>query len=109
MRVATILDCTGITSSPRHSPNRLVRDMLAQGLARPDLLDLGLDVTESCALVNRSGHASERLFAVGPITRGRFWEIMAIPDIRVQCANLAAAIIATDHAAVKQQRLMLAV
>jgi uncharacterized NAD(P)/FAD-binding protein YdhS len=109
MPVAAILDCTGISSSPRHSPNPLVRDLLSRGLTRPDPLDLGLDVAESCALINQSGHASQRLFAVGPITRGRFWEIMAVPDIRIQCAELASAIIASDQLAGKEPRLMMAV
>jgi uncharacterized NAD(P)/FAD-binding protein YdhS len=27
---------------------------------------------------------------VGPLTRAAFWEIIAIPDIRNQCAALAA-------------------
>jgi uncharacterized NAD(P)/FAD-binding protein YdhS len=31
---------------------------------------------------------------VGPLTRGRFWENTAIPDIRVQCAALAQRILA---------------
>jgi uncharacterized NAD(P)/FAD-binding protein YdhS len=106
MLVATILDCTGITSNPRHSPNPLIRDLLAQGAARPDALDLGLDVTESCALVDRSGRASQHMFAVGPITRGRFWEIMAVPDIRVQCANLAAAIASTESAATDRHQVL---
>jgi uncharacterized NAD(P)/FAD-binding protein YdhS len=43
MRLATILDCTKITSSPRRSPNPIIRDLLARGMARPDPLDLGLD------------------------------------------------------------------
>jgi uncharacterized NAD(P)/FAD-binding protein YdhS len=83
--------------------------LLSRGLTRPDPLDLGLDVAESCALINQSGHASQRLFAVGPITRGRFWEIMAVPDIRIQCAELASAIIASDQLAGKEPRLMMAV
>jgi uncharacterized NAD(P)/FAD-binding protein YdhS len=109
MPVAAILDCTGISSSPRHSPNPLVRDLLSRGVTRPDPLELGLDVTETCALINQSGRASQRLFAVGPITRGHFWEIMAVPDIRIQCANLAAAIIASDQPTGKEPRLMMAV
>ena len=32
---------------------------------------------------------SRRLFALGPVTRGSFWEIVAVPDIRQQCARLA--------------------
>ena len=109
MQVAAILDCTGISSSPLHSPNPLVRDLLSRGMTHPDPLELGLDVTECCALINQSGRVSQRLFAVGPITRGRFWEIMAVPDIRVQCAKLAAVIIASDEPSATEQRLMMAV
>jgi hypothetical protein len=29
------------------------------------------------------------LFAVGPVTRGTFWEIVAYPDIRLHCTRLA--------------------
>jgi uncharacterized NAD(P)/FAD-binding protein YdhS len=32
---------------------------------------------------------SQRLFAIGPLTRAAFWEIIAIPDIRNQCVQLA--------------------
>jgi uncharacterized NAD(P)/FAD-binding protein YdhS len=109
MQVAAILDCTGISSSPLHSPNPLVRDLLSRSMTCPDPLELGLDVTECCALINQSGRVSQRLFAVGPITRGRFWEIMAVPDIRVQCAKLAAVIIASDEPSATEQRLMMAV
>ena len=40
-------------------------------------------------MIGRAGKPSDKLFAVGPLTRGRFWEITAIPDIRQQCAELA--------------------
>ena len=39
--------------------------------------------------VNQDGSASRRLFAVGPLTRAAFWEIIAIPDIRNQCVEPA--------------------
>jgi uncharacterized NAD(P)/FAD-binding protein YdhS len=43
-----------------------------------------------CAAVDPgSGVPSERLFAIGPVTRAAFWEIVAVPDIRNQCAALA--------------------
>jgi uncharacterized NAD(P)/FAD-binding protein YdhS len=40
-------------------------------------------------VINRSGIASQHLFAVGPLTRAALWEIVAIPDIGNQCAELA--------------------
>ena len=56
---------------------------------RPDTLRLSLDVTASCALLNRAGDISRRLFAVGPVTKAAFWEMTAVPDIRRQCELLA--------------------
>jgi uncharacterized NAD(P)/FAD-binding protein YdhS len=50
----------------------------------------------NCAIVDRDGSPSRRLFAVGPVTRATFWEIVAIPDIRHQCAKLATRLISHD-------------
>jgi uncharacterized NAD(P)/FAD-binding protein YdhS len=89
LRVARIYDCTGITSDLAVGTNPVVRSLVDRGLARPDPLHIGLDVTDGCAILNANGHASERLYAIGPLTRGAFFEIDAIPDIRVQCSVLA--------------------
>jgi uncharacterized NAD(P)/FAD-binding protein YdhS len=62
-----------------------VRRLFDQGLARIDPLHLGIEVASDCTIVNRWGVRSRRLFAVGPLTRAAFWEIIAIPDIRNQC------------------------
>ena len=61
---------------------------------RPDPVGLGIDVDEACAVINRDGRASARLYAMGPQTRSRFWEVTAIPDIRMQAASLAKALLA---------------
>jgi uncharacterized NAD(P)/FAD-binding protein YdhS len=89
MRVAKIVTCTGVSVAPRDSTNPALQNLLEQGLIRPDPIGIGLDVTPDCAVIGRSGKPSEKLFALGPLTRGRFWEITAIPDIRQQCAELA--------------------
>ena len=38
---------------------------------------------------DRDGAISRRLFAVGPVTKGAFWEMTAVPDIRRQTEKLA--------------------
>ena len=53
-------------------------------------------MTEACAVVDIEGRASDRLYAMGPVTAGVFWEIVAIPDIRVQAAQLAGALAAAS-------------
>ena len=67
----------------------LLQALLRQGVSRPDPLRLGLDVTPTGALRNRHGVASERLFAVGTLTRGVFWEVTAVPELRQQCEAVA--------------------
>lgn len=84
-----IVSCTGIVTNPSETKNPLLRALFASGRARVDPLCIGLDVTTDGALIDRDGHPSSRLFAVGPVTRAAFWEIVAVPDIRTQCARLA--------------------
>jgi uncharacterized NAD(P)/FAD-binding protein YdhS len=90
LQVGLIVDCTGIVKDPRATGNPLIQRLFEQGLARTDALHIGIDIAEDCAVIDRTGTASRRLFAVGPLTRAAFWEIVAIPDIRNQCAELAA-------------------
>jgi uncharacterized NAD(P)/FAD-binding protein YdhS len=88
LSVKKIVDCRGIVTDPWESENPVVASLLAQGLARPDALRIGIDVSVDCAVLNAAGSRSRRLFAVGPLTRASFWETIAIPDIRSQCAKL---------------------
>ncbi|MDH2383633.1 FAD/NAD(P)-binding protein [Bradyrhizobium sp. CER78] len=90
LQVGAVVDCTGIVKDPTATPNSAVRSLFERGLACVDPLRIGIEIHPSCAIVDSEGVPSERLFAVGPLTRATFWEIIAIPDIRNQCAELAA-------------------
>ena len=87
--VARVYDCGGVTLDVENSSNAAIVSLLRQDAARPDEQRIGLDVTADLNVVDSSGKPSPRLFAVGPLTRGKFFEIEAIPDIRRQCADLA--------------------
>ena len=89
LRVARVVNCSGPGADYDRIAHPLVRSLLQEGTARPDPLRLGLDVTNTCALRHRAGTISRRIFAVGPVTKGAFWEITAVPDIRRQCELLA--------------------
>jgi uncharacterized NAD(P)/FAD-binding protein YdhS len=89
LRVARVIDCSGPQYDYARINSDLVQNLLAQGSARPDPHHLGLDVTYESAIIDRRGVASRRLYALGPVTRGTFWEITSVPDIREQCWNLA--------------------
>jgi uncharacterized NAD(P)/FAD-binding protein YdhS len=89
VEVARAINCSGPASNYGACRDPLIGDLLARRFARPDPLGLGLEVSEQGALLNGDGRPSRRLFALGPVTRGTFWEIVAVPDIRLHCARLA--------------------
>ncbi|NGM48773.1 pyridine nucleotide-disulfide oxidoreductase [Caulobacter sp. 602-2] len=92
--VSAVVNATGPTGDVTRSTDPLLLDLIRRGLARPDPLRLGLDVDADNRLLDVSGSASRTLLAVGPVTRGARWEINAVPDIRGQAAQVAAAALA---------------
>ena len=100
-RGARLIDCTGLNSDCTKLDQPLLKQLLDAGLIRPDALRLGVDVTDDGALIGRDGKAAADLFAVGPITKGAFWEIIAVPDLRIACEAMAKQLLPdaeTDHA-----------
>ncbi|MBE7209485.1 MAG: FAD/NAD(P)-binding protein [Gluconacetobacter diazotrophicus] len=95
VRAARIINCAGPGADYSRITDPLVRSLLRRGLVRPDPLSLGLDVSANCALLGRDGCISRLLFAIGPLTRGAFWEMTAVPDIRQQAEFLAGRLAAT--------------
>jgi uncharacterized NAD(P)/FAD-binding protein YdhS len=104
LEVGAIVDCTGIVRDPRAVTNPALRSLFDQDLARADPLRTGVDVAANCAIVRADGAASQLLFAVGPLTRAAFWEIIAIPDIRNQCAALAGHLVQCRQVALPEHR-----
>ena len=86
-----VINCTGAgRGGPAADP--LLARVIARGLARPDRHGRGLDVGTDARLIDRGGKPVAGFYAAGPLTAGRFLEITAVPDIRVQVAEIAGAI-----------------
>ena len=94
MRFAFVFNCTGPLGTIARSRDPMLRRMLDDGLVRPDPLGIALDVDERSRAVG-----AERLWALGPLTKGRYWEIVAVPDIREQAAAVAEDIAAMQSSA----------
>ena len=82
MSFAYAFNCTGPLHLIERTRDPLLRSLLDRREARPDHLGIGLDV-------DYDARAGERLWALGPLTKGRSWEIIAVPDIRDQAAAVA--------------------
>ena len=79
-----IFNCTGPLADIERTDDPLLRDLLDHRVVSPDELAIGLSVDERSRTVG-----GEHLWAVGTLTKGRYWEIIAVPDIRVQAAAVA--------------------
>ena len=66
----------------------MIRNLIDSGLARPDALDLGLDVSHDCEVIRADGTPSERLYAIGPPTRGAFFDALELSGIGRQSEAL---------------------
>jgi uncharacterized NAD(P)/FAD-binding protein YdhS len=75
-------NCTGPLHSVERTKDPLLRSLLDANAVRSDHLGIGLEVDEE-------SRAGEKLWALGPLTKGRYWEIVAVPDIREQAAAVA--------------------
>ncbi len=79
----TVVNCTGPLGAMARTENPVLRQMLDDEMIAVDPLGIGLDVDER-------DRAGEGVWALGPVTKGRYWEIIAVPDIRGQAAAVAA-------------------
>jgi uncharacterized NAD(P)/FAD-binding protein YdhS len=84
-RFGYVFNCTGPLHEIGRTRDPLLRKLLDSGLAVSDELGLGLAVDE-----RSRAQGGARLWALGALTKGRYWEMIAVPDIRDQAAQVAA-------------------
>jgi uncharacterized NAD(P)/FAD-binding protein YdhS len=86
---AALINCTGPAADVRRSNNSLLRSIIADGHVRPDALSLGLATDERFHVLSHDGAVQRTLYALGPLARGRQWELTAVPEIREQVRLVA--------------------
>ena len=89
LSVARVINCTGPQGDLLRTDEPLLQRLIARGAVRPDCARLGMDVDAQSRTIAADGSGNDWLYALGPMTRGAFWEIVAVPDIRVQTWALA--------------------
>lgn len=96
-----LVNCTGMERAGiGHSP--LLRDMEEKALITTDPLGLGIEVGQNSRIMGSNGREQPGLFAIGALTAGQFWEITAVPDIRVQTQKVADEIVKSVRQKINQ-------
>jgi uncharacterized NAD(P)/FAD-binding protein YdhS len=73
----------------------LLKRLTERRLVRLDRHRIGIEATGNLQVIGGGGEVMPRLWALGPIVRGMFWECTAVPDIRNQAVQLANHVAAT--------------
>jgi uncharacterized NAD(P)/FAD-binding protein YdhS len=88
--VDRVINCIGPNYDVRQTQDRLLRSLIAQGMAMPDPLGLGLVTQGSGALVDARGRgAGGSIYCIGPMLRAGHWETTAVQELRVHAEQLA--------------------
>ncbi|MEU7479862.1 FAD/NAD(P)-binding protein [Lentzea sp. NPDC042327] len=85
LRVGWLVNATGF----RRDGGPLVRELVAEGTARPDPVGLGVRTGADGRVLDRWG-TPRRVFTLGALRRGEEFESTAVPEIRAQAAEIAA-------------------
>ncbi len=88
--VRCAVDCTGPQSDLRRVTDLLVQRLLERDLIVPDTLRLGIETAADGAVMNSSGATVAGLFTLGTWRKAALYESVAVPELRVQAADLAA-------------------
>jgi uncharacterized NAD(P)/FAD-binding protein YdhS len=89
VQVQHLVNCTGGSADWRKSKMPLLQGLLAQQLAAPDPHGLGVQADAQGRMRNPSGGVTAGLFVAGPALVGRDFESVAVPELRLQAAQLA--------------------
>ncbi|MEO5808575.1 MAG: FAD-dependent oxidoreductase, partial [Sphingomicrobium sp.] len=81
-----VINSTGPLHALARTRDPLLRQMLDDRLIAPDPLGIGIACGEGDVALGGG-----RLWVLGPLTKARRWEIIAVPDIGEQAAAAAEA------------------
>jgi uncharacterized NAD(P)/FAD-binding protein YdhS len=88
-RAAFVINCMGPEADYERIDHPLVRHLMRRGLIRSGPANIGLDARPDGAIVGREGDPSGILYTLGPTMKGILWEVIAVPEIRMQAERLA--------------------
>jgi len=88
-----VINWTGPLGRIDQTGDPLLRQMLADRLIFADRLGIGIEVGADDRI-----HGQALAWGIGPVTKGKHWEITAVPDIRGQAERIADSIAARQMA-----------
>ncbi|MDO1529317.1 FAD/NAD(P)-binding protein [Fulvimonas sp. R45] len=92
LRADLVVQATGLDTAAAYTGHVLLSQLLRDGLAVADPLQLGVAAQPDGRLLDAHGDAQPGLYAIGSLLRGNLWECTAMPEIRAAAHALAQAL-----------------
>ena len=89
IHVGYVINCTGPQCDYAEISDPLIGNLRRRGLIRPSAHRIGFDVDHDGRVANSAGSFSNVLFTLGAPRAAQLWESTAVPELRVQAAELA--------------------
>ena len=89
LNVSRVVNCTGPNCDISKVTVPLVVQLRDEGYLQQDPTRIGFEVNDDYQVINRQGRPAENLFYIGPMLKARFWEAIAVPELRVHARRLA--------------------
>lgn len=93
-RYDVLIRATGLNTDVARTTQPLLAQLRESGLVSGDRHALGLAVTDRFEVLDARGRPVRGLYALGPLLRGKLWEITAIPELRTAAQQLVARLLA---------------
>jgi len=87
--IGAIVNCTGPNTDITKISDPLIKQLLDDGYISQDQTKLGLVVNDQYEVIGRDGNSISGLFYVGPMLKAKYWEAIAIPELRKHTKKLA--------------------
>ncbi|MBD9478630.1 FAD/NAD(P)-binding protein [Pseudoxanthomonas sp. PXM02] len=98
-----VIRATGLDTDIVRTTHPLVSHLVDAGLLTPDPHGLGVEVGDDLQVRDRHGTTVRGLYCLGPLLRGRLWEITAVPELRSAAAALASTLRAGVPSSVRRK------
>lgn len=89
-----VIQATGLDTAVAYGAHELLAQLLRDGLAVADPLQLGVSAAADGQLLDADGVPRPGLYAIGSLLRGNLWECTAMPEIRAAAHRLATQLVA---------------
>lgn len=88
LQVGALINGTGPSYDIAAVDQPILNQLLRDGLIKQDQQKIGLEVDEHYQLITAGGDSLHGLHYIGPMLKAKFWEAIAVPELRIHAQQL---------------------